>query len=309
MDKHLILSFNPPTSRGVDLHKRELLVNYDLTADRRRWREAKIVLFHMAHLSWQDMYWMLTRGAELKRKLGQLWVSRTKECDLHRFAQRCKPLQQFIDISMSYRIDSDVPILNVKSDYDKRLLGPVYPKEEGKLINAFISSNVHKSRRKSYLRDLMQHLDVHCYGRLFQTHEAGEPGRGKSGKQKNRQKKREIIRCYKFTLAFENAIARDYVTEKFYQPLLEGSVPVYMGAPNIEDFTPGNHCYINVSDYASPAELANDLKRLDEDDELYMRFFEWKEKPLRARLLELLATQSPSGMTRLCQKLNEILNV
>lgn len=37
-------------------------------------------------------------------------------------------------------------------------------------------------------------------------------------------------------MAFENVIAMDYVTEKFYDPLIAGSVLVYLGAPNIADF-------------------------------------------------------------------------
>ena len=36
---------------------------------------------------------------------------------------------------------------------------------------------------------------------------------------------------YKFALALENSLAHDYVTEKFYQPLLAGAVPIYLGVP------------------------------------------------------------------------------
>ena len=50
--------------------------------------------------------------------------------------------------------------------------------------------------------------------------------------------KLETIKAYKFTLALENAIAEDYVTEKVYDPLIASSVPVYLGAPNIDDFAP-----------------------------------------------------------------------
>jgi Glycosyltransferase family 10 (fucosyltransferase) C-term len=63
------------------------------------------------------------------------------------------------------------------------------------------------------------------------------------------------IARYKFTLAFENSICRDYVTEKFFKPLVAGSVPVYLGAPNIRELATAEHCFIDTADFEGPAEL------------------------------------------------------
>jgi len=38
---------------------------------------------------------------------------------------------------------------------------------------------------------------------------------------------------YKFTLAIENYVCDDYVTEKLWRPLRLGSVPIVFGAPNV----------------------------------------------------------------------------
>lgn len=51
---------------------------------------------------------------------------------------------------------------------------------------------------------------------------------------------------------FENAISKNYVTEKFFEPPIVGSVPVYLGASNIEIFSPGEYAFIDVRDYDSP---------------------------------------------------------
>ena len=39
---------------------------------------------------------------------------------------------------------------------------------------------------------------------------------------------------YKFTIAFENAIGEDYITEKLWRPLQLGSIPIYMGSPSVK---------------------------------------------------------------------------
>ena len=62
----------------------------------------------------------------------------------------------------------------------------------------------------------------------------------------------QTIAGYKFTLAFENAVAEDYVTEKLYHPLVAGSVPVYLGAPNVGQLVPASDCYIDVNDFSGP---------------------------------------------------------
>lgn len=41
-----------------------------------------------------------------------------------------------------------------------------------------------------------------------------------------------FVARYKFTLAFENAICNDYITEKLWRPLVVGSVPIYYGSPS-----------------------------------------------------------------------------
>lgn len=43
----------------------------------------------------------------------------------------------------------------------------------------------------------------------------------------------QLMAKYKFTIAFENAIGDDYITEKLWRPLMLGSVPIYLGSPSI----------------------------------------------------------------------------
>lgn len=43
-----------------------------------------------------------------------------------------------------------------------------------------------------------------------------------------------LVAKYKFTIAIENAICDDYITEKLWRPLIAGSVPIYLGSPSVE---------------------------------------------------------------------------
>lgn len=68
----------------------------------------------------------------------------------------------------------------------------------------------------------------------------------------------------KFALAYENTSHTDYVTEKIYDVMQSGTVPVYFGAPNITDYVPAN-CFVNKRDFPSYEALYTFLKEMPED--------------------------------------------
>lgn len=43
----------------------------------------------------------------------------------------------------------------------------------------------------------------------------------------------KLVAKYKFSLALENAVCSDYITEKLWRPLMVGSVPIVYGSPCI----------------------------------------------------------------------------
>jgi hypothetical protein len=155
------------------------------------------------------------------------------------------------------------------------------------------SSALNGSGRIQYVAELMRHLPVDSYGAMLRN-------RRLEGADTGRASKLDLIGRYKFTLAFENSIARDYVTEKFYDPLIAGSVPVYLGAPNVADFAPAEHCFIDVADFGGPAELAAHLRALDQDDRAYARHLAWKRRGPSPRFRALAKGLRQSAFCRLC---------
>lgn len=116
-----------------------------------------------------------------------------------------------------------------------------------------------------------------------------------------KQTKLAAIAPYKFCVAFENSIGIDYVTEKFFDPLLSGTVPVYLGAPNIEMFAPDENAFINASNFSTARELAQYLQHLDQNDDEYRTHLDWRNTELSPGFLRLISAASVEPFRRLCE--------
>ena len=44
----------------------------------------------------------------------------------------------------------------------------------------------------------------------------------------------KLLAKYKFTIAMENGVCPDYITEKFWRPFVVGSVPIVFGSPTLK---------------------------------------------------------------------------
>lgn len=87
--------------------------------------------------------------------------------------------------------------------------------------------------------------------------------------------------------------------------LQAGSVPIYMGAPNVHPaWTPGENAIVQTDKFQSPTHMAKFLKRACADTREYEKFFEWKKKGLSPQFLEKLAQCAFYGAEcRLCKYL------
>ncbi|NGX39370.1 MAG: putative glycosyltransferase EpsE [Chlamydiae bacterium] len=79
-------------------------------------------------------------------------------------------------------------------------------------------------------------------------------------------KKVDILKNYKFCFAYENTKGiPGYVTEKIFDCFHAGTVPIYLGAPNITDYVPED-CFIAREDFADNSSLYNYLKSMSEEE-------------------------------------------
>lgn len=286
-NSHLVLFYNTmwgypediPSAAGVP-------ADVKVTTDLRLFPEARTVVFHLPSLG---------RIERLRKREGQIWVAWWMECEEH-FPRLADPsFMRRFDLTMSHRLDADIftPYFE-RSEEELR----AEPRPKHALAAMFISGSAETSGRTAYAAELMQHLDVHSYGRLLRNRYL-ENDRGRATKM-------ETIAGYKFTLAFENAVADDYATEKLYDPLVAGSVPVYLGAPNVEQIVPAADCYIDVTDFAEPRALADHLLKLDHDEEGYCKHLEWKRRPFQPDFQAMLEGQRSGALVRLCERVERI---
>ena len=265
--------------------------NHELFFDRSRWEEADAIVFHMPQLG--------ESGFPPEKLKGQSWVAWSMESEANYpiLNRRCEVGSMF-DIWMTYQQSSDVWYPYISTNMIDTLKVTPVEKTASSPAVALISSRFDQSRRLAFLEALMQKMPIDSYGKTL-CNQGTQIGPGQ--KLKN-----NLVSKYKFTLAFENSICEDYVTEKFFDPLLVGSVPVYLGAPNIEEYAPGENCYIDVTQFDSPGALAKFLVDLAADDEAYAGYLRWKSQPLYSRFIAMVERTRRDPFERLADLLQRI---
>lgn len=82
--------------------------------------------------------------------------------------------------------------------------------------------------------------------------------------------KKEFQEKYKFSIAFENSSDLGYCTEKLIQSFAAKTVPIYWGDPLVgKSFNSG--AFINCHDFADFSEVVDHIKKVDKDDDLYLK--------------------------------------
>ena len=147
------------------------------------------------------------------------------------------------------------------------------------------------SDRDSYVKELMKHVKVDSYGQCLHNRDLPENLRDPAAGI-DTMELLDIISQYKFALAIENAICTDYITEKFWRPLYAGTVPIVKGSPTVKEWAPSNRSIIEIDDYASPKDLAQYLLYLDQNDDEYAKYLDYKQTGItNFKLLDAMKTR------------------
>jgi alpha(1,3/1,4) fucosyltransferase len=75
--------------------------------------------------------------------------------------------------------------------------------------------------------------------------------------------KLETLSRYRFSLCLENSIFEGYVSEKIFDCFFTGTIPIYLGAPDIGRLIP-KETFIDLRDFRTYAELERSLDSMDQ---------------------------------------------
>ncbi|HEY9777015.1 MAG TPA: glycosyltransferase family 10 [Planktothrix sp.] len=258
-----------------------------VSMDWHRLAHADAVLFHIPNMK---------RVPSIPKAPGQLWVGMSMESDANYPLQSNPKFMSIFDLTFTYKSDADVRGLYFQPNLLQALQrAPVAKTEEAAAVY-FASNKFALNNRFQIVEELLQFMKIDSYGKSQNNRALPESDRG-------RESKIDTLAKYKFYLAFENSNQKDYVSEKMFDGLVAGTIPVYLGAPNVDEFLPGENCIIKVSDFSTTQELAQYLLALAQDQNAYDSYFEWRRKPLKQSFMDLIEPEYTPSLRRLCQKL------
>ena len=196
------------------------------------------------------------------------WIFHVNESPDYTTALHDKNIMKKFSYFATYRLDSDFPCPEFRKP---KLTKPVpFALKTG--LSVAIYSHC-EDTRTLYLHRLMKYMQVDSYGKCLRN----KPEIPKSGSGYDNLQ--PIFAKYKFTFVFPNSDCDYYMTEKIYNALSSGSVPVWMGTDKIDEVLQwGNlkKSVIKVRDFKSPRKLADYLLWLSQNETEYNRFLKWK---------------------------------
>ncbi|XP_023215528.1 glycoprotein 3-alpha-L-fucosyltransferase A-like [Centruroides sculpturatus] len=252
-----------------------------VTNNRSLFKEADAVLFHL---------WDISDDLPKFKYKKQKWILYTLESISTESSWKEK--RNLFDWTMGYRSDSDVRVKYgevcklPKDEQISNVNEKDYHNGKEREIVWFVSNCHSVSNRMKYAKKLSKYIDIDVYGNC---------GSRKCEPSQSKQCYEDIFKKYKFYLSFENSICSEYVTEKFFNVLNYDIIPIVMGGANYDSIAPP-HSFIDTRDFPNPKDLADYLKVVSQDSDLYNSYFDWKRK---------YKSYLYPWMCELCQKLHQ----
>jgi len=249
---------------------------------------------------------------------GQIWIAHCGESIESYYARHWRNARYMahFDLQTTYRVASTIDkIANIHFNYLEFIYGintesvftrrVDFSQKNQSSLAVWIQTNCKTlNQRELYVTELMKYIAVDSYGACL--HNKDFPFQDNRYKAEWGKRKINLMSQYLFVLVFENSNTVDYVTEKLFHAFLAGAIPVYMGAPNVEDFLPAPDSIIKVSDFSSAQQLANYLNFVANDYEVYNRYHKWRGDGWSESFLKMLHYTWHTLPCRVCEKVAEL---
>ncbi|CAH1793929.1 unnamed protein product [Owenia fusiformis] len=194
-------------------------------------------------------------------------------------------IMHMFNYTSTFKRESDYPITtqdveDIEYLQTKKYYIPLQEKnkllaKEGLAPIVYVHSDCNvPSDRDAFVKALQKYIPVDAYGKCQNNKKM--PPHIDGLLQLQHKDFFKLMAKYKFTLAMENAVCDDYVTEKFWRTIHLGSVPIYFGSPKIKDFLPNDPSAIIIQDYKNISQLADFIHHLNKNDEEYAKYMQHK---------------------------------
>ncbi|XP_054166010.1 alpha-(1,3)-fucosyltransferase C-like [Oppia nitens] len=245
-----------------------------------------VILFH-----WRDID---IRDQPTDKLFDQKWVLYNMESPMYTYMSypnRLFNIRLFesIDWTMTYRTDSDIYIpYGTITKCQQKWRPKVKPFRTKRRSIAWVVSNCETASKREYFVDQIKTLmEVDVFGACG-TYECS---------RSDDSCFKYIEKHYKYYLAFENSLCKDYVTEKLFHSLNYDIIPVVYGVANYSSILPPNS-YIDALKFITVSQLVDHLNQVANDQNLYESYFQWKH---------YYCVQNSNDFCQLCQYINEYI--
>uniref|UniRef100_A0A8C6T1V3 Fucosyltransferase n=1 Tax=Neogobius melanostomus TaxID=47308 RepID=A0A8C6T1V3_9GOBI len=216
-----------------------------------------------------------TGAAELPpepRPRAQKWIWMNYESPAH--TPGLWKLEHKFNLTLSYRADSDIflpygyLVPGIAQSHDAHLLhAPSRARVLRPRLVAWVISNWSDSQaRVAFYHELQRYVHIDVYGQVGLPLASGS------------ESVIRVVSRYQFYLSFENSQHTDYITEKLWNAVVAGAVPVVLGPTrlNYERFLPPE-AFIHVDDFPSVRALARYLLMLRRNPNKLHYHLDWRK--------------------------------
>ena len=243
---------------------------------------ASVFLFYGTEINWTDL--------PLPRARHHLWAILHEESPKNNWVLAQNDGISLFNFTSTFSRNSSYPLTSqylhtVRVLSEPQRVATADKSKDGLGLVIYLQSDCNPpSDRDSYVEELMKYVKVDSYGRCLHNKELPESLLDPLTFAD--EDVLDIVAQYKFAIAFENAVCHDYITEKYWRPLYSGTVPIVRGSPTVSEWAPDlNRSIIVAEDFAGPKELAEFVQYLDENNEEYDKYLEWKRSGVSNQML------------------------
>ncbi|ELT87095.1 hypothetical protein CAPTEDRAFT_65214, partial [Capitella teleta] len=183
------------------------------------------------------------------------------------------------NLSATYSAESDMAHLidlkkcHINENKLKRFSQINFAANKSKDAIWFVSNCHSQSKREAFAKEMQKYIGVDIYGKCGTlscgTNSFASYASGAECHQK-------LFTGYRFYLAFENSICKDYLTEKLWKLSGHSIIPVVMGGVDYKNMLPAQ-THVDVRDFGDAKKLSEFLLELSQNDELYNTYVaRWK---------------------------------